>query len=330
MISIVVTSYNNEKYISKCIDSALSACQTEGEVIVVDDGSTDGSKQVIESYGDRITALSKENGGQLSAYIAGFKLARFDWLLFLDCDDAVDPKSFAKLRPLLQEGVSKLQYRLGVVDSNGNRTGELVPSMKMGCMDETKSLALYGEYASPPGSGAIYSRSVLEKLFPLIGESFSLPTSADAPLYILAPSLGRVVSVNEVCGFYRKHDSNICNWSKSNDASVVLESVWGRYLQEKKWVSARIKVCRRLAGALGFELDCAKPRMISELKVIAILAGVRGIRGFRKALWLLLARTFVCPGYSMKHRLKSMIWCSLFALPLSRRSRVTLGAKVFQ
>lgn len=330
MISIIINSYNNEDYISSCIESALAACQVDGEVVVVDDGSTDNSWQVIESYGDRIQSMKKSNGGQLSAYISGFNASKYDWAIFLDCDDMIDPENFLKLRPLLKEGVSKLQYRLAVVDENGELSGELVPSMSMGCMDESESLARYGEYASPPGSGAIYNRSFLEKMFPLLGKSLSLPTSADAPLYILAPSFGKVVSVNETCGFYRKHDSNICDWSKSKDAKVVLASVSGRYRLEKKWVAVRNRVCREIADTLDVELNCAKPRMVSELKVIAILAGVRRLRGARKALWALFTRVLKCPGYSLKLRVKSIVWCFLFALPLGQRSRLNLAAKVFQ
>jgi glycosyltransferase involved in cell wall biosynthesis len=57
------------------------------EVIVVDDGSTDDSRRIISGYGDRVTPVFKENGGQASAFNAGFAASRGDVIIFLDADD---------------------------------------------------------------------------------------------------------------------------------------------------------------------------------------------------------------------------------------------------
>ena len=73
MASIIISSYNYGRYLNDAIDSALAQTYPRTEVIVVDDGSTDDSASVIESYQDRIVSVVKENGGQASSMNAGLR-----------------------------------------------------------------------------------------------------------------------------------------------------------------------------------------------------------------------------------------------------------------
>ena len=89
----LINSYNYRPFIAEAIDSALAQTVPFDEVIVVDDGSTDGTQDFLASrYGDdpRIRLLLKDNGGQLSAYNAGFEASRADVLFFLDADDCYE------------------------------------------------------------------------------------------------------------------------------------------------------------------------------------------------------------------------------------------------
>ena len=72
-LSIIITNYNYADYLAAAIDSALALKWHDKEVIVVDDGSTDGSQDVIKTYGNQITPLILSNGGQSSACNAGFR-----------------------------------------------------------------------------------------------------------------------------------------------------------------------------------------------------------------------------------------------------------------
>src|SRR5207248_4990058 len=89
LVSIIVNNYNYERFLTEAIDSALNQTYCNTEVIVVDDGSTDGSLEIIASYGHRIIPLLKRNGGQNSTLIAGFSLSRGDVVLLLDSDDVL-------------------------------------------------------------------------------------------------------------------------------------------------------------------------------------------------------------------------------------------------
>jgi glycosyltransferase involved in cell wall biosynthesis len=91
-VSVLINNYNYEKFLVECVNSVLNQTYHDVEVIFVDDGSTDKSLDVINSLNDkRIKVISKENGGQLSAFNVGIKNASGEILFFLDSDDAYKP-----------------------------------------------------------------------------------------------------------------------------------------------------------------------------------------------------------------------------------------------
>src|SRR5262249_35315249 len=103
LASIIVSNYNYGRFLRKWLDSALAQTFANKEVIVVDDGSTDESRKIISSYGKQIIPILKENGGQASAFNAGFAASRGEAVLFLDADDLLLPSALEKGVPLLQE-----------------------------------------------------------------------------------------------------------------------------------------------------------------------------------------------------------------------------------
>lgn len=98
LFSVVIPLYNKEKYIRKTLDSVLSQTYTGLEVVVVDDGSTDGSAVNVKLINDsRIRYFYKENGGVSSARNYGIWKAKGDWIYFLDADDVMYPNALEKL-----------------------------------------------------------------------------------------------------------------------------------------------------------------------------------------------------------------------------------------
>lgn len=93
LVSIIINNYNYGRFLQESIRSALGQDYEKVEVIVVDDGSTDNSRQIIESKGNTITAVLKPNGGQASAYNAGFKVCHGELVIFLDSDDTLFPEA---------------------------------------------------------------------------------------------------------------------------------------------------------------------------------------------------------------------------------------------
>ena len=91
LVSILIPCFNAEKYIRQCIDSALTQTHADKEVIVVDDGSTDGSLDIIRSFGKRVRWESGPNRGGNAARNRLLDLAKGEWLQYLDADDYLLP-----------------------------------------------------------------------------------------------------------------------------------------------------------------------------------------------------------------------------------------------
>lgn len=91
LVSVVIPAYNHVRYISECVDSVLSQDHPAIEVIVVDDGSTDGTLERLQGYGARITLLTQQGGRQARARNMALGVARGDLIAFLDSDDRYMP-----------------------------------------------------------------------------------------------------------------------------------------------------------------------------------------------------------------------------------------------
>ena len=92
LITVAVAVYNTEKYLRRCVDSILNQTYQDFEVILVDDGSTDGSPQICDEYAqqqEKVSVIHKENGGLSSARNEGIKNANGKFLTFIDSDDYI-------------------------------------------------------------------------------------------------------------------------------------------------------------------------------------------------------------------------------------------------
>lgn len=116
LVSIIIPLYNKNRTIAKSINSILAQTYSTYEIIVVDDGSNDGSREIVLSFKDnRIKYIFKENGGVSSARNLGIIKSQGDWILFLDADDYLYPDC---LETLLSptKGQPKIQISCGSFD----------------------------------------------------------------------------------------------------------------------------------------------------------------------------------------------------------------------
>lgn len=100
LISVIVPAYNIREYLPRCLDSLLAQTYGKLEIIVVDDGSTDGTAAVADGYAEkdaRIKVIHKENGGVTSARLRGVAEAAGDWIGFVDGDDSCEPEMYTRL-----------------------------------------------------------------------------------------------------------------------------------------------------------------------------------------------------------------------------------------
>src|ERR1041385_7754181 len=128
LANVIVLNYNYGRFLREAIDGALNQTYRNTEVVVVDDGSTDDSRDIISSYGQRVIAVLKSNGGMASTLNAGFAASRGKLLLFLDADDVLLPDALSQAVPLFDDGQTVLvQWQMWEVDGQGHRNGRRFP-----------------------------------------------------------------------------------------------------------------------------------------------------------------------------------------------------------
>lgn len=108
MISIIIPIFNSEKTLSRCLDSILLQTYRDIEIICVDDGSSDGSFEILQEYkkkDSRIVCIKQTNGGVSSARNAGLSIANGLWVGFIDPDDYIDRRMFEELIALMKDDI---------------------------------------------------------------------------------------------------------------------------------------------------------------------------------------------------------------------------------
>lgn len=110
LVSVIIPTYNRAKHISKAIDSVLAQTYKSYEIIVIDDGSTDDTRQVLASYEGRIKYIYQENSGHAPARNTGIRAATGKWVAFLDSDDTWLPEKLSKQIEILISSNAKVCY----------------------------------------------------------------------------------------------------------------------------------------------------------------------------------------------------------------------------
>jgi glycosyltransferase involved in cell wall biosynthesis len=209
LVSIIINNYNYGRFLQEAINSTLYQTYLSTEVIVVDDGSTDNSRNIITSYGSKIIPVLKENEGQASAFNAGFLASHGDIIIFLDSDDVLLPTAAEKAVEFFENSdLVKVHWALWEIDSKGNRTGRIKPTTILPDGDIREDVLLMGPEAcgTPPTTCHAWSRRFLEEVLPMPVEEYKI--CADNYLFVLAMASGPMKRILEPQGLYRIHDQN--------------------------------------------------------------------------------------------------------------------------
>ncbi|WP_049732624.1 glycosyltransferase family 2 protein [Rhizobium ecuadorense] len=217
-ISVLINNYNYGRFVGHAIDSALGQ-QTPGvEIIVVDDGSSDQSRSVLEAYNGRVKLLFQENQGQAAAMNAAVKLSGGDILCFLDADDWWAPGKLSATAAAFHSDprLSLVYHRLQPMLTEGSPTLKPIPrSLCSGDLSLRLSKSA-GWWPFPLTSAIAVRRSAWDAAGP-IPEQFRI--SGDAWLTGIYPFLGGVAALPDSLGFYRIHNNN---WYRPIDDAAML------------------------------------------------------------------------------------------------------------
>ncbi len=223
-VSIIINNYNYAEYVAEAIASAVNQTYANTEVIVVDDGSTDHSRDVIaKSEGDFVT-VHKENEGQASAFNRGFERCQGDVVIFLDADDILKPTAaeFA-IASLRESGAIKVHWHLEEIDAQGIPTGRRRPRKPLPAGNFLEKVLELGPccFKQPPTSGNAWSREFLTEVMPI--HQLEDKHGADGVLRRLAPIYGEIGIVNSPQAYYRVHNGNFSGHDKGLALKILLK-----------------------------------------------------------------------------------------------------------
>lgn len=213
-LSVLINNYNYGRFLRECIDSVLAQNHPDFEIIVVDDGSTDGSQDIIRSYRDAVVPVLKDNGGQASSFNAGLAAARGEVLLLLDADDAFLPGKLGAIDALYREHDLDWCFDKVVTDRGHAIPGDIMVTH----IDKRAAMRAGGFPTLPvPTSGLSFRREILEQILPMpIASGVVL---SDNYLKFAAAYLGKGAIIDTPLTYQRIHDAN--RYTNSDRAKML-------------------------------------------------------------------------------------------------------------
>ena len=261
LVSVIVCNYNYDRYIAEAIKSILDQTYKSIQVIVVDDGCTDSSRQILKSFCDpRLHIIHQENSGQASAFNTAFRECKGELIAFLDSDDFWYPRKLEAMIPVFDdEKVCVVQHNLHIVNEVSELTGDLTPGIAPGrnTIQSTYFKKNHTGFFSPT-SGLVCRKTDLDKLFPLdVSWKICADVAFTRPLLIF----GDIVTLEEILGGYRIHGEN--NWMNTSRSKIWVENQQNFVNYTNDWL-ARYGYHKKILfekshGYLLYRAECGLP-----------------------------------------------------------------------
>lgn len=264
-VSALICNHNYAAFLGAAIDSALAQTHPV-EVVVVDDGSTDGSRDVIRSYGDRIVPILKPNGGQGSALNAGFDACHGDIVAFLDSDDTWAPQKAAALAAAYDRAPDAkwVFHELEYIDADGRTVGlaglddaaDVASILRrrnsIGAVATVDVRNAYRtgtriDYVCPAQSALSFRRTALARILPLPAKP---GVASDEATKFAACALFPGLHLGEMLAMQRLHASNAATGGRHPER-LALNHIRTAHWMRRRFPEVRRTTDRRFAAALG-------------------------------------------------------------------------------
>jgi glycosyltransferase involved in cell wall biosynthesis len=221
--TVLIDTYNHERFIECAITSVLAQDMPldDVEILVVDDGSTDRTPEIVRSFEPRVRLLRKPNGGQASAFNFGFAQARGEILVTLDGDDSWAREKLRRVLGTMDENPDVAMVGHGLYErySDGRSDGLILPGRPYRIdLASRENAELFRHLAAFFGTSRMTIRkSVLDQILPVPEE---LNIEADEYIFTLAPAVGPALILNEPLCYYGIHSENLFQFGKFEPAKA--------------------------------------------------------------------------------------------------------------
>lgn len=202
-LSVVLCTYNDEKFIQNAVLSILEQTYPYFEFIIIDDGSTDNTNKILKSFSDdRIKLIEKENTGLIDSLNLGFSLCKYDWIARMDGDDIAHANRLEVQIKAIANEVSVVGTQCRFINEKGNYRG--VSSIPLSS-DQILKRAKWGK------TMLIHPTTLINKrLFYLAnGYDYNIKVAEDLDLWLKLSKLGKIINITNPCLDYRIHGNNI-------------------------------------------------------------------------------------------------------------------------
>ena len=206
LVTVVIPNHNYGRFLETTIESVLLQTYSNIEIIVVDNGSTDNSRSVLENFGDKVTTYFLENNGQANARNFGIQNSAGKFIALLDADDYWHPEKITGQIALFNESS---QFNFTGIAQFDNDSGEILRVIKPRFKGDCSSYFInHPEIAIIPGgeSSAIFSRDLFDKVN---GFNVELETASGRDFYRKISKYTEIDFIEEPLAFQRMHSNSM-------------------------------------------------------------------------------------------------------------------------
>lgn len=322
-ISIIIPAYNIEDYLRNTLDSVLKQSHKNIEVVVVNDGSRDGTAAIIDEYAQkdsRVKAIHKVNGGVTSARLAGVKDATGDWIGFVDGDDYIDSDMYERLLQNARDynaDISHCGYQMvfpNHVDYYYN-TGRLVEQdTMMGLID-----LLEGAFVEPGLCNKLYHRSIFDNFLETDKMPLDIKINEDLLMNYWLFKESKLAIYEDFCPYHYILRSGSAATSRVNNnkledpikvRKIILDDVKGdKYLENVAWTNLIRQYVNLAIMPYGNSRDVIQPHKLNARKEIKASSGfVLKQKEFKSKLKIMVLWLSIWPqSYELVHKIYSRL-----------------------
>ena len=281
LVSIVTPAYNQGEYLAETIESVLAQDYQNLEYIVLDDGSTDKTPEILKKYDGLIRHERHENMGQANTLNRGWGMATGSLIGYLSSDDLLEPNAVTKLvNTLLVRPEASVAYcDFTLIDSQGRR-------FRTVRTEDFVAARLCEDLVCQPGPGALFRREVFDQTGGWVGQLHQIP---DFQFWLRAFKFGPFVRIHEVLAHYRIHDGSASFRPITAKRSIEIVEVMSEYWGSQSGPQAS----KSLAKA---HIIAAKNHAQSGRIMACLSECIKAVRYSPSMLWSSLAWRIVASG----------------------------------
>lgn len=233
MISVIIATYNGEKFIREQLDSILHQTKIPDEILIIDDYSTDSTREILKSYKKENTNVevifNDKNIGHYKTFLKGIEECRGDYIFFSDQDDIWDKNKIQKVHTILkEENAVFVRTNSEYINSNNQKLNNKKVSGEKVILNVKENFNFWG-------SG--YEMAITKKIKKVIVESdpnlISLFEYHDVLVGMLSPLVGKSILLDEVLNYHRLHENNVTqkissksfNYTKEDKVNLIAKYI---------------------------------------------------------------------------------------------------------